>query len=173
MTSSSTTGGDMRRLAAVVLILLGIAILLGRGRAIASAVLGKSRTTTTSIAEPVTSIVLKTGNGDVRVHDGSSTSVRRAEHWTFARPHVSITRSGGVLTVSASCPTAVFNRCWVDVDATVPANAGAVVTTSNGDVAVSGLHGPRVSARTNNGDVDMSRLTSDLVKVRTSNGDVH
>jgi DUF4097 and DUF4098 domain-containing protein YvlB len=163
----------MRRLLAVALIVLGIAILLGRGRTIASAVLGKSKTTTSSVTERVTSIVLKTGNGDVHLQAGSSTTIRRTEHWTFARPRVSITRSNGVLTVSASCPGGLFNRCWVDVDATVPADTAATVTTNNGDVAVLDLGGPRVSVRTNNGDVDLSSLTSDAVRVRTGNGDVH
>jgi hypothetical protein len=162
----------MRRIVALVLIVLGAAILLGRGHAIASALLGKSRTTTSTIAEPITSIVITTGNGDVHVRDGSTTAIRRTEHWTYSRPHVDVSRSGSELRVSATCPAAVFNRCWVDIDASVPAGSGATVKTHNGDVSVAGLHGRQVTVGTSNGDVQLSNLGGDFLKVTTHNGDV-
>jgi len=162
----------MRRLAAVVLIVLGAAVILGRGHAFASIVFGRSKTTTTAITEPITSIVVTAGNGDVHVRSGSETSVKRTEHWLFTRPRVSVSQSNGVLRVSAHCPAQIFNHCSVDFTATVPAGTDATVTTTNGDVGVSGLDGPRVGVRTTNGDVELTRLASDLVKAETTNGDV-
>lgn len=133
------------------------------------------RTDTATVQGTVTAIAVTTGSGDVTVATGvagSPVTVTTRRSWSFTEATGERTLVDGTLRLAARCPGGdLLSRCRVGWTLTVPAGIAVTVTTSVGDVRVSGVGGP-VAVRTGAGDVRLDRLRSDRVRVRTGTGDV-
>jgi DUF4097 and DUF4098 domain-containing protein YvlB len=163
-------GGVKRLIFAVTLFAMLAAC--GHGRIAVSSVFTHTSTTTTPISGGVTSLVVDADNGNIDVQTGPASNIRRTEHWSRSRPTVTVSESGGVLTVISRCPRALVNRCYVDIVATVPVAAAARVTTTNGNLNVRDLGGPSLRARTTNGNVEVSAVSSSEIDCASTNGNV-
>jgi DUF4097 and DUF4098 domain-containing protein YvlB len=129
---------------------------------------------TRTFTAPVRQVEVRSDTGDLRVTTrpaGTDVIVRSRVRSAFSDPEHSAAISDGVLTVTGSCPGAVFfDTCSVDFDLAVPAGTVVVARTSTGDVRVQGATAA-VTAKTNTGDVEVDRV-SGPAELTTDTGDV-
>jgi hypothetical protein len=132
-----------------------------------------------TFAAPVTRLVTDIDTGDIHVRPApagqKATTVDQTLHWSFNKPHVDKTVTGGTLSVSSSCPGmwafTGSNNCAVDLDVQVPDGASLELHSSTGDVTATSAGGA-VTVRSSTGDVKVVTKGSETVDARTSTGDV-
>jgi hypothetical protein len=128
----------------------------------------------TTIADPVTRIVINADVGNVEVRAGltSDVMVSRHDSWLLNRPKVRQTYGAGTLTISTKCGglTAVL-RCRSDLMIDAPPEVDVVVRGDAGDVDLRGLSG-RADVQTSSGDIRLHRLNPVTVRAQTDAGDV-
>ncbi|MFR9806887.1 DUF4097 family beta strand repeat-containing protein [Pseudonocardia sp. RS010] len=110
--------------------------------------------------------------GDVTLRSGPD-GVATVDHemrWTGARPELTQELTGDVLRITARCPDP-GERCETRLAVTVPAASGSTVDLGAGDVAVEDLAGAQ-ELRTASGDVAGSGLAGPRVSAHSAAGDV-
>jgi DUF4097 and DUF4098 domain-containing protein YvlB len=123
-----------------------------------------------SIAASISSVVIDADNASIDLQAASTSVVHWTERWSRHAPKVTVSDSGGTLTVTSRCPLVPFNRCSVTIVASVPARARARVKTVNGEVRASGLTGAAVDVTTTNGRIALSQLAVGETTSRATNG---
>ena len=128
----------------------------------------------TTIADPVTRIVVNAdvGNVDIRAGLTGDVVVSRHDSWLLNKPEVRQTYADGTLTISTKCGglTSVL-RCRSDLMIDAPPEVDVVVRGDAGDVDLRGLSG-RADIQTSSGDIRTHRLNPVTVRAQTNAGDV-
>jgi hypothetical protein len=123
----------------------------------------KSATDEMSVTQPVKSVRLETGSGNVHIAPGPQALVKRTVFFAGDKPGPTSRVEGDTL-VLGDCPQ---DRCSVDYDVTLPTGASVLGETSSGDVDISGMTG--VQLKTTSGDKHI-RDISGPVTLRGSSG---
>jgi putative adhesin len=136
-------------------------------------------TTHTSYPD-VRRLVVDNSTGDVHlVRAPARSPVTVTAHVTegLRTPHRSATRSaGGTLRLSASCTDTPFGGAACDVGYTVavPAGTGLTVDSSGGDVSVRDYAGRApLAVSSSSGDVDLTGISVPVLRLESSAGDVN
>ena len=130
---------------AAVLVLLGARLItLGDGLANSSAEPQAVMTRTVTVPQPVTSLIVQSGGGQVQVAAGQVSRVQVTETIVYDQhgsgpPAVSQSVSGGRLSLSD--PACANSDCSVNFSVTVPFGVTVSVATQGGPAAVSGVAG--------------------------------
>ena len=130
---------------AAVLVLPGARLItLGDGLATSSAEPQAVMTRTVTVPQPVTSLIVQSGGGQVQVAAGQVSRVQVVEtimydHNGGGPPAVSQSVSGGRLSLSD--PACANSDCSVNFSVTVPFGVTVSVATQGGPAAVSGVAG--------------------------------
>ncbi|HZZ50778.1 MAG TPA: DUF4097 family beta strand repeat-containing protein [Pseudonocardia sp.] len=127
------------------------------------------------IADPVRQITVTGFGGDVTLSAGDGPiGVSETIRYTDDKPRTSHTVKGGVATLKADpCQHVrqVNGSCVVDWDIHAPAGTAVNLTSSSGDISVTGFAGP-VFAKASAGDIEGRELTSKVVNATSNSGDV-
>lgn len=137
------------------------------------------------LAQTVTSVQLATSSGDVRVvaRDVTTTSVHETFHYSGSQPGQGYRLDGATL-VLAGCG----HDCTVDYDIVVPRGTavhgnltsgdvtldgvvGTDVTSTSGQIRVTGAAGP-VKAHATSGDIEISLASPEDVNAQANSGNV-
>jgi len=156
-------------------VLGGIVLLSGTGGVIGYFMQHDS-TRTMVFSEPVTQVRVQADTGQVRISagargQGSTVTSRAVSAFRTAEHHESV--QDGVLQVSTGCRGSLAlmgDSCSVDFDIVVPPGTAVNVTTSTGDVNVSGT-GEAVNVRSDTGDVHVDK-SGGLVRLASNTGDL-
>jgi hypothetical protein len=126
-------------------------------------------------AGPISRIVIADSESDVRITgDPAATAVsgQAVVQWkgkNGKRPELRQSFSGGVLTLAKDCSSGGCGP--VDITLTVPAGVSVQTTTSNGDIALSGINGA-VTLVTGNGSIEADRLGSGNASFTSTDGSI-
>lgn len=135
----------------------------------------KSATNDYKIPNPVRQLTLTGHAGDVTLSTGPGPiTVSETIRYTDDKPVTSHTVNGGTALLNAEqCQHVrpVNGTCQVDWEIHVPVGTNLNLTSSSGDLSLSGIAGT-VFAKANAGDVDARDLTSKSVVAESSSGDV-
>ena len=125
-------------------------------------------------------LVVDNSTGDihlVRAPAGSPVTVTAHVTEGLRTPHRSATRTaGGTLRLSASCADVPFGgaACNVGYTVAVPAGTGLTVDSSGGDVSVRDYAGRApLAVSSSSGDVDLTGISVPSLQLESSAGDVH
>jgi hypothetical protein len=175
-----------------LLVLIGLAIVLGGGFAIANLAFAHTTVRTHTISAQVRAIVVTSGSGDVDVVDGGGqVAVRETQHYLLTDPSYDQSLEHGVLTIKTGCDSIGFT-CHTDLRLAVPAGVKVTVDAGSGDVDAHGtalgaphLHsdsgdisvdvGGRMAlvwAQTDSGDVDVDAAAASAIDAQSDSGDV-
>ncbi len=127
-------------------------------------------------AAGISSVSVVTRSPDVTVEgiDANTITVRAylTGGWNggVSSRSVTVVKRGSQLAVSWPAHGWCMGFCDMRLEVAVPRRLPLNVTTTSGDVSISGTNGA-VSVQTSSGDVRLARASSDL-RVRTSSGDV-
>lgn len=123
-----------------------LVVLVGGGLAVVNFGFDKTRRTAQTITEPVGTIIVRTGTGDVRlVPTSTSIEVREAQHHVIKMLSLKLSVENGVLTIDIDCATAVIT-CCADLRVTVPMNIAVTVDADSGDIDARALRARSVHA---------------------------
>jgi len=117
-----------------------------------------------SVTQPVKSVRLETGSGNVHIAPGPQALVKRTIHFAGGDKPGPTSRVEGDTLVLGDCTQ---DRCSVDYDVSLPTGASVLGETSSGDVDISGMTG--VQLKTTSGDKSI-RDISGPVTLRGSSG---
>jgi hypothetical protein len=134
----------------------------------------RSVTTRTTIADPVTRMVIHADVGDVDVRAGltGDVVVQRHDAWVVNKPEVAETYANGTLTIWTKCGgLKSILRCRSDLMIDAPPEVDVVVRSDAGDVDLRGLSG-RADIQTSSGDISTHRLNPVTVRAMTDAGNV-
>src|SRR5436190_21951195 len=107
--------------------MLLLVVLVVGGLAAVNFGLDKTRTTARTVTEPVGTIVVKSGAGDVDLVPASTrVEVRETQHYVVSKPTLKLSVKDGVLTVDSDCKTPVLT-CYADLRVAVPRNVAVTV----------------------------------------------
>jgi hypothetical protein len=157
----------------VVWAALGLLVLSGSVFGLAE-VFHRSVRERTTIADPVSRIVIRSDVGDVDVRAGLTADVMVSRHdsWLLNKPEVRQTYANGTLTISTKCGgLRSVLRCRSDLMIDAPPEVDVVVRGDAGDVDLRGLSG-RADIVTSSGDIRTHRLNPVTVRAKTDAGDV-
>ncbi|MFG2818785.1 DUF4097 family beta strand repeat-containing protein [Kitasatospora sp. NPDC048365] len=119
------------------------------------------------VDQPVRVLVVEGSTGDIEVvGGGDAVSVTERQEYRGAAPQTRHRVEDGTLTLSYSC-----GDCSVDYRVRVPEGTVVRLSSSTGDVRVSGLAGA-VDAQTGTGSVEASGLGPASVRLESGTGDV-
>ncbi|MEV4311670.1 DUF4097 family beta strand repeat-containing protein [Actinocrispum sp. NPDC049592] len=135
------------------------------------------------VGQPVSTVRIESGSGDVRIHTGSKANIHRKVYYQGDKPGAT-TRFEGNTLVLAECGQ---RNCSIDYELTLPVAAKVIgeagsgnievvgmsevgVRAGSGDVTVRNVAGP-VTVNTGSGNAELSGLGQSAV-VEVSSGDV-
>jgi archaeosine-15-forming tRNA-guanine transglycosylase len=156
-----------------LLVVTVLAVLATTAVAAVNRLLDREDVRTFAITEPVRSIVVNAGDGDVHlVPAGDRVAVRETRHFVTEKPTLDRDVRDGVLTLASHCGNALL-RCSADLRVTVPAGAEVTVQTDSGDVDADGVDLRDAQLRSDSGNVRAELAGGqELVWARTDSGDV-
>jgi hypothetical protein len=125
----------------------------------------KTATDETGVTQPVKSVRLETGSGNVHIAPGSQGLVKRTVYFAGDKPGPTSRVEGDTL-VLGPCPQ---DACSVDYDVTLPAGAKVIGEATSGDIDISGM--TEVGIKTTSGDKTL-RGISGPVTLEGSSGKV-
>jgi hypothetical protein len=188
-TTENHTASRIRKL----LIGTGLVVLVaGGGYTAVNFGFDKTHVRTHTISEPVHSIVVRSGSGDVDlVRSGARIQVRETQHYVSTKPTLDQRVRNGVLTLESDCGTHLL-RCYADLRVSVPAGAKVTVEADSGNVEahridVRDMHADsdsgnvrlelvgsqrRAWAHTDSGNVDVVAADARIVDAKTDSGNV-
>jgi DUF4097 and DUF4098 domain-containing protein YvlB len=139
---------------------IAIASLVG-GLIAVNTMLDSENTTTTSIAQPVTKVIVAADSGDVRVvaTDADRLTIRQTRHWVKSEPKPEQRLSDGVLRLDEGCDDGwPLLRCETDYRIELPRGfTGSVaVESDSGDIEGSSLAPGQVKANSDSGNVHLT-----------------
>jgi hypothetical protein len=115
---------------------------------------------THTISQPVRSIVVKSGSGDVDlVPAGAKMQVRETQHYVSTRPTLHQDVRNGVLTLDSDCDS-TFLRCYADLRVSVPGGTKVTVEADSGNVDGHGIDVRDVHANSDSGNVRLELVGS-------------
>jgi DUF4097 and DUF4098 domain-containing protein YvlB len=157
----------------LLLVIILVVVLAGGGLAVVNFGLDKTRATTRTIIEPVGTIIVRSGAGDVHLVPGSRrVEVRATQHYVFKKPALDVSVRNGVLTVASDCDTPVL-RCYTDLRVAVPANVAVTVEADSGAVDAREVRAGSIHAQSDSGDVALGLVGRQrLVWAHTDSGRV-
>jgi hypothetical protein len=148
------------RFIGVLAVLVVLVFLLG-----SLVVVGLNRTTTQTrtFGGPITKIVATADRGSITITGSPRTDVTVVTRRRFVMtgPDVSYSLSGGVLTISSSCPMMAFISCSANLTIAAPAGTAVVGTAQRGLLAVAGITGT-VFSNSESGDFALTGATSSV-----------
>jgi hypothetical protein len=133
---------------------------------------GTHRSTTEyRISSPVSTVIVISHAGNVTVTGGggSATSVTQQATYSKTPPVTTRAVSGGILTITYSCPVQLV--CGVSYVVQVPRDAAVQATAEAGAIRLSGLAG-NVTAKADVGLIDATGLTGASVGLTTEAGGI-
>jgi putative adhesin len=130
---------------------------------------------TTLFQNPVTRVQVSNTDGNIVIRAGTAqrgATVISRRHNSFRKAAHSEVVNGGVLQVKGTCRGNVIlpGQCSVDFEIIVPPGTAVDITSTTGDVSVTGT-GATVRALTNTGDIRVSRAAGSI-RLTTDTGDV-
>jgi Putative adhesin len=137
----------------------------------ACAVLGAQYHLTVSydVSQPITTVVIDDGAGNVQVTGGASAlSVSELQSYRNAAPTSSHAVVDGTLTLAFHCSS---NGCGIDYDVKVPDGVAVRIDAGAGDVTLSELDGS-IQATADAGKITASGLTARQARFTDSAGDI-
>jgi hypothetical protein len=176
----------------ISIVVLSLTLLAAGSASIVGSFFQVTRTTTRTFPAGVRQVQITSGTGDVTVRTGPTAATVLTNRLTsgFRQAEHSEKLVGGVLYATGKCRGnyAIADSCASDLILTVPSGTTVTVlnaygdttvnttstitvTSSSGDIHLTGGHGA-IRATTKNGDVRGSRLAAGTVYARSSNGDV-
>ena len=162
-TDRTGTGGIIRIVIGVVILVIGVTALL---RVFSSANMQAATDTYTGVAN----LALDLRNGPVVVAAGDTDDVVVEKRYTTGPfgGTTSTVQTDDTLVLSQRCPIIFGFGCRSDHHITVPAGTTVTGSTSNGAITIEGLEGV-VDVTTSNGAIELNGVSS-TVSARTSNG---
>lgn len=156
-----------------MLVIVLLVVLVGGALAVANFVLDSESSAGQTVSQPVGTIVVKSGAGDVELVPSSMrVEVRRTEHYVVKRPSFKLSVADGVLTVDTDCATPVL-KCYTDLRISVPQNVAVTVEADSGDVDAREARPRSVHAESDSGDVRLGLVGRQrLVWAHTDSGAV-
>jgi hypothetical protein len=137
-----------------------VTLAAGGGLTIANFGFDETKITTHTIAQPVHSIVVKSGSGDVDlVRSGARVTVRETQHYVSTKPTLRQDIRNGVLTLDSDCGSH-FLRCYSDLRVSVPAGAKVTVEADSGNVHAQGIDVRDMHANSDSGNVRLELVGS-------------
>jgi hypothetical protein len=145
----NTNGNIMKKL----LIGAGVLAVAGGGYTAVNFAFDETAVKTHTIAEPVRSIVVKSGSGDVHlVPAGGKVEVRETQHYVSTKPTLRRDVRNGVLTLDSGCGSHLL-RCYSDLRVSVPAGTKVTVEADSGNVDGRGIDVRDIHANSDSGNV--------------------
>jgi hypothetical protein len=137
-----------------------LTLVAGGGLTIANFGFDETKVTTHTVAQPVHSIVVKSGSGDVDlVRSGARVTVRETQHYVSTKPTLHQAVRDGVLTLDSDCGSHVL-RCYSDLRVSVPAGADVTVEADSGNVEAHGIDVRDMHANSDSGNVRLELVGS-------------
>jgi DUF4097 and DUF4098 domain-containing protein YvlB len=137
-------------------VLLGmvlLAVIAGGGLAVVNLALDRTQTTTQTIGEPISEIVVKSGGGDVDlVPAGKRIEVRQIQHYVLSKPKLKLHVKNAVLTLASNC-AAKIAKCYADLRIALPVGVAVTVETDSGDIGSREINVRSVHVRSDSGNV--------------------
>lgn len=124
---------------------------------------------------PISRVVVADSESDVRITGDAAVSGVTGQavlQWKGKggkRVELRQSVSGGVLTLAKDCSSGGCGP--VDITLTVPPGVSVLTTTSDGDIALSGVTGP-VDLESSNGSIEADHLGSGNATFRSTNGSI-
>jgi hypothetical protein len=162
-TDGTGTGGIIRIVIGVVILVIGVTALL---RVFSGASMEEATDTYTGVAD----LALDLRNGPVVVTAGDTDEVLVEKRYTTGLfgGSTSAVQSDDTLTLSQRCPFIFGLGCRSEHHISVPAGTTVTGNTTNGSITIEGLEG-MVDVTTSNGAIELDGVAS-TVSARTSNG---
>jgi Putative adhesin len=154
---------------------LALAVLsIGAGTSTVVSLLWTQSETVTHVYPASAALSVSSQCGSVTVDAGGSgaTTVRASLRWSFGKPVLTETESGGTTRLKVRCPLIDLGvGSALDLRVTLPSDTVVTVSSSAGDVDVTGLSGA-LTLDSSAGSIVASGLSSARVSARSSAGDV-
>jgi hypothetical protein len=152
-------------------------LVVGGGLALAIGALASTREVRRSY--PVTGALeglsFDLGDGNIEVVGGGrrdAVSVRHTERYAFGlEADTQRTVTAGVFGIHSRCPTTLLGPCTVDYRVIVPDNVAVDVRTSGGNVTFRGFRGS-AKVTTTGGQIDISGYCGNSLDARAGAGDI-
>ncbi|HEV7882550.1 MAG TPA: DUF4097 family beta strand repeat-containing protein [Solirubrobacteraceae bacterium] len=150
----------MSRLIRNLLIAAGLLVVAGSAYTVVNFAFDHTAVTTHTIAQPVRSIVVKSGSGDVDlVPAGAKVEVRETQHYVSTKPTLHQDVRNGVLTLDSTCGSHVL-RCYADLRVSIPAGTKVTVEADSGNVDGHGIDVRDMHANSDSGNVRLELIGS-------------
>jgi hypothetical protein len=115
---------------------------------------------THAITQPVRSIVVKSGSGDIDlVPGGAKVEVRETQHYVSTKPTLHQDVRDGVLTLDSDCGSHLL-RCYADLRVGIPAGTKVTVEADSGNVDGHGIDVRDMHANSDSGNVRLELVGS-------------
>jgi hypothetical protein len=143
-----------------LLIAAGLLVVAGGAYTVVNFAFDHTAVKTHTIAQPVRSIVVKSGSGDVDlVPAGAKVEVRETQHYVSTKPTLHQDVRDGVLTLDSGCGSHLL-RCYSDLRVSVPAGTKVTVEADSGNVDGHGIDVRDMHANSDSGNVRLELVGS-------------
>lgn len=138
-------------------------VVLGGGAYVVGLFSTSTRTVTTEITAPISTVALSNDAGNVQiiVDDGGTVRITRTETSSVRTAHSTVEVKAGTVRITGDCDGFGWGRCSVDLAVRIPRAVGVQVDVDTGDVRLDGIDAPS-SVRADTGDVTVIGPTADV-----------